>query len=196
MANVDIVRRGSAQPAVARRPWDPFERMRDMLMRDFFSLDPLSSLERGWGGGLHELYEPAFDVRETKDAYVIKADLPGMKEKDVDVSLTGNRLTVSGKHEAESTDESDSYYCRERSYGSFMRSFTLPDSVDADRIGAEMRDGVLTLTVPKNPKSQPRKIELTTARGNGGNPDDDGGAGEGATEQGGGTQPRGQRRER
>jgi HSP20 family protein len=107
-------------------------------------------------------------VRKEKEAFTIKADLPGIKEDDVDISITGNRLTVSGKREEETVDESDSYYCRERSHGSFSRSFTLPDTVNAEQIQADMQDGVRNLRVPKSPESQPKKIPLNLKTGNGG----------------------------
>jgi HSP20 family protein len=92
------------------------------------------------------------------------ADLPGIQEKDLDVSLTGNRLTVSGKREEETRREEERFFALERSYGSFSRSFTLPDGVDTDSAQAEMKDGVLTLRLSKKPEVKARKIELKPAR--------------------------------
>lgn len=161
MANI-VTRRNQPAP-IARRfgEWDPFERMRELMQ-----LDPFQDLPRRWlGGEALNAYTPTFDVREENDAFVFKADLPGIKEEDIDISITGNRLTVSGKREDENIDEGESYYCRERSYGSFTRSFTLPDSVDADQIQAEMRDGVLGLRLPKSPEAQPKKIALKPGNG-------------------------------
>jgi HSP20 family protein len=157
------------QPAPLARAfgdWDPFERMRELMQWDLFS-----DLPRRWfGEDVSPLYTPRFDVREEKDALVFKADLPGIKEEDVDVSITGNRLTVSGKREEEGevVDESQSYYCRERSYGSFSRSFTLPEEVDADQVQASMKDGVLSLRIPKSPTAQPKKIQLKSGNGDDG----------------------------
>ena len=147
---------------LARRfgEWDPFERMRELMQ-----WDPFQEMPRRWLGGEESAYIPTFDVKEEKDAFVFKADLPGIKEQDVDVSITGNRLTVSGKRQEEKVDESESYYCRERSYGSFSRSFTLPDSVNSDQIQASMQEGVLSLRIPKSPEAQPKKIALKPGNG-------------------------------
>ncbi len=156
MANITHRREGGTGGALTRGgTWDPFEMMREMLR-----WDPMRELARtGLGGG--ELgFTPSFDVKETKDAYEFKADLPGMKEDDVDISLTGNRLTISGKREEEKRDEGDQYFAYERSYGSFSRSFTLPEGVDAEHVNAELKDGVLSVVVPKKPEVQPRRIQL------------------------------------
>ena len=103
---------------------------------------------------------PAFDVKETKDAYRFKADVPGIQEKDIEVTVTGNRLTMSGKREAEKEERNDRYYTYERNYGSFTRSFTLPDGADLERLQATLEHGVLAITVPKKPEVQPKKIAV------------------------------------
>jgi HSP20 family protein len=103
-------------------------------------------------------------VKETKDAYVFKADLPGIREEDLDISLTGNRLTVSGKREEEKREEDDRFYAYERSYGSFSRSFTLPEGIDVEHAQADLNDGVLTVSVPKKPEVKPKKIEVKKLR--------------------------------
>jgi HSP20 family protein len=134
--------------------WDPFRAMDALLrfdpLRDDFG--PLVS----WAGG----YAPRFDVKETRDAYVLKADLPGVKDEEVDVSLSGNMLTISGEKEEEHKEEEEQYYAMERTYGSFSRSFSLPDSVDGEHVTAELKDGVLTVNVPKRPEAQPKKIAI------------------------------------
>ena len=104
----------------------------------------------------------AFEVKETKDSYLFKADVPGIKQGDIDVSLTGNRLTIAGKREAEKEDKGDAYYAYERSYGSFSRSFTLPEGVNTAAIVADLRDGVLSVVLPKKAEAQPKKIAITT----------------------------------
>jgi HSP20 family protein len=138
-----------------RNDWnDPWERMRDLLR-----WDPFNEMTRGRGS--NDMMAPAFDVRETEDAYLIEADLPGFDEQDVDVSVAGNRLTVSGKRENKTENKRESYYYSERSYGSFSRSFVLPEGTDSERIEADMKNGVLTPQVPKAAATQPRKIQLS-----------------------------------
>ena len=154
MAN--LIRRENPDVAPAtRREWDPF-RMLDVLLR----LDPFRS-ERGWLSEAAE-FAPRFDVKETKDAYLIKADLPGLADKDVEISVTGNVLTVSGQREDERQDEGDRYYMTERSYGRFTRSLSLPDGADAENVKADLKDGVLSVKVPKRPEVQPKKISVGT----------------------------------
>ena len=153
MAN--LIRRNEPQrEAMPATAWEPFR-----LMRDLMNWDPFAEMLPAVTGEAM-VFTPRFEVKETKDAYLFKADLPGIEEKDLDISLTGNRLTVSGKREAEERQESDTYYAYERTYGSFSRSFTLPDGADVDHAEAELRSGVLTLSVPKKPEHQPRKISL------------------------------------
>jgi HSP20 family protein len=126
--------------------WDPF---REMAPFANFEDRPLA-------------FMPAFDVKETKDAYLFKADLPGIKDKDLEVTITGNRLTVSGKRDEEKETKEDWYYSYERSYGTFSRSFTLPEGAELDELHALLEQGVLTVTVPKKPEVQPKKIAVKT----------------------------------
>ncbi len=152
MAN--ITRRGQRQQQLANE-WRPLARMRELL-----GWDPFAEMEPFAGGeALTELH-PRFDVKETDGAYIFKADLPGVDEKDLEISLGGNRLTISGKREQEERRDDERYFAYECSYGSFTRSFTLPDGIDADHVDADMKNGVLTVTVPKRPETQPRKIAL------------------------------------
>jgi HSP20 family protein len=111
-------------------------------------------------GQYSQRFSPAVDVREESDAIVLQAELPGMKPEDVKVNLEGNLLTISGerKHEHEKTEEG--FRRIERSYGSFSRSFTLPDTVELDRCDAEMKDGILTIKLPKSARAQPRQISV------------------------------------
>jgi HSP20 family protein len=139
---------------VENRFWDPFETMREVLRWDPFR--DVEQLVRP----VPIAWNPAFDVKETKDAFVFRADLPGMKEEDLDISITGNRLTVTGKREEEKRDENDRWFSYERAYGTFTRTFTIPEGVDIDHIAAEMKDGVLAMTLPKLPEVQPKRIEL------------------------------------
>ncbi len=152
MANLIHRNEGGAmqQPA---RPWDPFEMMRDLMRWDpFAEVGPLRTREA--------VFTPAFEVKESQDAYLFKADLPGIKEEDLELSLTGNRLTISGKREEEKREEDERYYAYERSYGSFSRSFTLPEGVDPEHAEADLSNGVLTVSIPKRPEVKPKKIEV------------------------------------
>ena len=153
------VRRGGGESAASRstRSFDPFERMRE-LMR----MDPFEEMGRMLGGRGEQTWAfvPAFEVKETKDAYIFKADLPGVKEGDLDITLTGDRLTISGKRETEKHEDADRFYAYERSFGSFSRVFTLPEGVDPDSCNAELKEGVLTLRLSKRPEVQPRRITV------------------------------------
>jgi HSP20 family protein len=157
MATLSIRKQGESPGAIApktRDPrWEPFRMMRDLLSWDpFREMAPLAPVQSE--------FDPTFEVKETKDAYVFKADVPGVKESDIDVSLTGSRLTISGKREEERREQTDTYYTYERTYGDFSRAFTLPDGVDLNGVGAEMKDGVLTINVKKLPETQPKKIAI------------------------------------
>jgi len=151
-----IIKRDQGTPQLSQRgTLDPFEMMREML-----SWEPFREVSRFGGAGTGLGFTPTFDVKETKDAYVFKADLPGCKEEDVDISLTGNRLMISGKREEEKREEGERFYAYERSYGTFSRAFTLPEGVDAEHVRAELKDGVLNVVVPKVPEVQPKRIPL------------------------------------
>ena len=123
--------------------------------------DPFHEMAPSWPDEQSARFAPDFEVKETKEGYVFKADVPGVKEKDLEITMTGNRLTITGKREAETEESTDTYYACERSYGSFTRSFTLPEGTGGgDRIRAELNQGVMTLLLPKKPELQPRRIEL------------------------------------
>ena len=147
----------SREPAQRMRELmrDPFGAMFELMCGDpFRELEPLTWGVRAWS--------PDFDVRETKDSYVFKADLPGVKEEDIDISLVGHRLRVSGKREEEEETKEDTYYAYERNYGSFTRTFTLPDTADTEHVSANLRDGVLTLVIPKTTEAKGRKIQISS----------------------------------
>ena len=104
---------------------------------------------------------PTVDISETENGFEIRAELPGVSEKDVNVSVTDNLLTIKGeKHQEEETDGKD-YHRVERRYGSFQRSFTLPRNVETSGINAGFKDGVLTLTIPKAEAAKPTEIPIT-----------------------------------
>lgn len=112
--------------------------------------------------GKDQEWVPAFDVSETDDHVVVKADLPGIDPKELDISITGNVLTVKGEKKQEREEKGESFHWVERTYGSFARSFTLPAYVDSNKIEATYKDGVLRLLIPKTEKSKRKKIEVKT----------------------------------
>jgi len=128
-------------------------------MENFFRWDPFREMAPALGRS-DLSFSPDFEIQEIQDRYVFAGDLPGLTESDIDISVSGNRLTISGKREAEQKVENGNYYCQERSYGSFSRSFTLPIGADLEHIKAELKNGVLTVEVPKIAEAQPRKIAL------------------------------------
>jgi HSP20 family protein len=146
-------------PSIVR--WDPFKEMsglQDRMNRLF---------EDVWGRGrrLDEEYisagwAPPVDVRETKDALEITAELPGVDPKEVEVSVEGGVLTLKGTRNFEKAAEGETYHRVERAYGAFERSFTLPSNVDAERIQAAYRHGVLHLSVPKREEAKPKAIAI------------------------------------
>jgi HSP20 family protein len=103
---------------------------------------------------------PAMDLVETDDHFVLKADLPGLKEEDVSIEVEENVLTVSGEREAEHEDKREGYVRVERSYGSFRRSLTLPEGVDAEAVGANFDNGVLEVRIPKPEERKPRRVAI------------------------------------
>jgi len=158
MAKTEISKPGEASPS---RPLDVFSTMRNEMNRMF------ERFERDWprlpslfGGGNGGALVPELDVHESASAITVEADLPGVEEKDLEVTLTGNRLTISGKREAERNEDGTTWYTYERSYGSFSRTFTLPEGVDTDRVDGELKNGVLTVHLPKRAELKPRKISI------------------------------------
>lgn len=128
---------------------DPYSLARELLGWDpFFTARPASA------------FAPDFEVKETTDSFVLRADVPGVEEKDLDVAVHNGVLTVSGSRQAEERKEGESYALYERQYGSFSRSFALPDMADGERIEANLTSGVLTLTVAKKAAAKPRKIAI------------------------------------
>ena len=153
-------------------PFDSLRRQIDRIFDDFGqgwafpfnrSLEPFwgrtPSSGNGLGNGL------AVDVTESDKAYEIKADLPGLSEKNVDLKLANGVLTIKGEKQEEKEEKQKDYYLRERQFGSFERSFQLPEGVDADKVEANFKHGVLTVTLPKTPAAQKaeKKIDIKAA---------------------------------
>ncbi|MBN2194983.1 MAG: Hsp20 family protein [Polyangiaceae bacterium] len=126
-------------------PWDPFRQMVPFLTSE----------------DQPQHFLPDFDVRETPEDFVFRADVPGFNEQDLEITMIGNRLTIIGKREPDPENAADIHYVRERVYGGFSRAFTMPEGTDcSDTIRAELARGVLTLSLPKRPEVQPRKIPV------------------------------------
>lgn len=152
-----------------RRPVDLFEAMRADLDRVF------DRFERGWPGftgfGLGPVFEGTrglaaqLDVREEGDKLVIEADLPGVDDKDVSVTLADGVLTIKGERKSEREEKKDNYHIAERSFGSFQRALRLPDAVDEGKIEAKFDKGVLKIVAPKRPEAvkAERRIEIKGA---------------------------------
>jgi HSP20 family protein len=115
------------------------------------------------GGSVASAWLPACDVVEDKDHLKIALELPGVRPEDVKVSVENNVLTIRGEKRQESEDKGQRWHRYERSYGAFERTFTLPGTVDSDRVQATANDGVLTLVLPKSERAKPREIPVKTA---------------------------------
>ncbi len=141
--------------------WDPFRELEEMSsrMNRLFARRPV-----GQDGGTEALtvadWTPTVDVTETEGEYVIKAELPEVKKEDVKVTLEDGLLTIQGERRYEKDEKTKKYHRIERSYGRFVRSFSVPESVDDGKVKAEYKDGVLSLTLPKAEKAKPRAIDV------------------------------------
>jgi len=113
-------------------------------------------------------WAPAVDIYETPNELVVKADLPDVNEKDIDVRVENNLLTIRGERKFEKSVSEENYLRVERTYGAFSRSFSLPNTVNAEAIGAEYKNGVLTVTLPKREESKPRQVKVTVNAANNG----------------------------
>lgn len=140
-------------------PWRDFGSLQERINRMFDdtmrALYPQEGEEFGRGAWM-----PAVDIRETEDGYIVKADLPGLKKEDIQIDLKDSTLTLKGEKKFEEKVSKDNYIRTERAYGTFVRSFTLPHNVDAEKIKASYKDGVLELTLPKKEEAKPKQIKV------------------------------------
>jgi len=141
-------------------PWRPFgelgslRREMDRLWDSFFGERPLArAWEREWA--------PSLDVSETKDNFVVKAEVPGIDAKDIDISLTGDVLTIKGEKKQEKEEKEEDYHLVERSYGAFSRSIRLPAEVESTKIKASYKNGILRVTLPKSEKVKAKEVRIT-----------------------------------
>lgn len=159
----------------AERPRHPLMSLReemDRLFDDFFGGSSLMPFRRRvdtdpWRRfqGMFEATFPTTDVVEDEKSYRISAELPGLSEKDIEISLAGDVLTLKGEKKEEHEDKSGNRFVAERRYGAFQRSFALPEDADAERVEASFRNGVLSVTLPKRPeaRAKARTIEVKSA---------------------------------
>lgn len=141
--------------------YDPFRDLRSL--QDEVNRLFTTNLSRAFGdeGIARGAWNPSVDIYENKDQIVLEAELPGMKREDFDLSIENNVITLRGERRFEKKEESDNYHRVERSYGSFTRSFTLPQTVTAEGATAEYRNGVLRVTLPKREEIKARRIEVS-----------------------------------
>jgi HSP20 family protein len=123
--------------------------------RSFFDMDPFRRAKTAFSG------MPAVDVTKTEKGYKVVAELPGMDEKNIEVKIANGMLTIKGEKQEEKEEEKQNYYVRERSFGSFERTFPVPDGVDLDQVDASFKKGVLTVTLPKTEEAQKAKKKIT-----------------------------------
>src|SRR5215472_7073463 len=169
MADVPVeVKKAPQAETTVPEMWGSFrsemDRLFDRFARGFGlpSLRSIADFEPPWRS--FGFSAPAIDMSEDDKAYKISAELPGLDAKDVEVSVSGDRLVLKGEKRQEQEEKNKNYYHSERTYGSFQRSFELPASVDRDKIAADFSKGVLTLTLPKTAaRQQQQKIEIKSA---------------------------------
>lgn len=140
--------------------WDPFRELEEMSTR----------LNRALGRGALPTtkdtladWSPSVDIVETAEDFQVKCELPEVKKEDVKVNVSDGLLRIEGERRFDKEDKTKKYHRVERFYGSFMRSFALPDGVEAEKVRAEFKDGLLTVRLPKSPKAVPRTVEVKLA---------------------------------
>ena len=136
------------------RPW-ALERSIRQLFDNFPDLPKEWEFPAGGGEGF-----PAVDISETPQEYRIRAEIPGMKKEDAKISVNNNVLTLSGEKKSEAKHEDKKYHRVESYYGSFQRSFVLPDAIQADKVTAGFKDGILTVSIPKSEGSREKNVEI------------------------------------
>ena len=143
--------------------WDPFAEMADLrremdhIFGEFFGRTPSSM------AATEAMWSPLVDIHETKDSFLLMAELPGVKQEDIQVSVEGDTLTLKGERKRETEVKEDQYHRVERSYGRFERSIVLPSVVDPSRVKATYRDGVLEIQLPKKEEAKPKEIKVEVA---------------------------------
>ncbi len=156
----NIIRRSPRTPTTTARPFDlwrtslgidPFRMMREMMQLSPFDSESALAMPE---------FRPTFEMKETDDGFYVTGDVPGVRDEDIEITTEGNTLTVRGSRSDEDRQETDEYHLYERSYGSFARSFQLPDAADLEHVRAEMNDGVLRIAVPRREDLKRRRVQI------------------------------------
>lgn len=156
-------------PAMREEGQSPFEVLRREIDRLFEDFGPVgwrmpfrrpSAFELAWPRPEGWLHTPAMDMVEKDDAFEITAELPGLDETNVEIKLANGNLTIKGEKKQETEERKQEYHLSERRYGSFQRTFRVPESVDTDKIDASFKNGVLTVTLPKSSTAKPSEKQI------------------------------------
>jgi len=145
--------------------WDPFKELEEMQNRlsTLFGRAPMRKNGEKEEAMTMAEWAPLVDISEDDKEYLIKAELPEMKKEDIKLTVHEDVLTITGERKYEKEEKGKKYHRVERAYGSFMRSFTLPDDADASKIAADYKDGLLKVRLPKSEKAKPKAIEVKVA---------------------------------
>ena len=135
------------------KPMNVFDDM-DTMIHSFFNTD--------WNFPVRDTrnWSPAVDVKETDNSFVLTADIPGLTKKDIQVNVANGKLSISGERTYETDQENDNYHYRERRFGTFDRSFKLPETVDEEKISASFKNGILIVALPKHANILPKEREI------------------------------------
>ena len=165
MANAPVAVKQTTPPASTPDMWQSFRTEMDRLFDRFAGWNMWPSGRMFDGNGDGSALTPVVDITENDTAYEVTAELPGMTEKEIELLLSGEILTLKGEKRYEREQNDKNFHLSERSYGTFQRSFAVPDGVDRDKVSANFGNGVLTVTLPKTAKAmeQQKKIEVKAA---------------------------------
>lgn len=144
--------------------WNPFSELEDISNRlNHIFGRPAASLTTGQEAMKVADWAPSVDISETDEAYLIKAEIPEVKKEDVKVTVENGMLTIQGERKMEKEEKGKKFHRIERSYGSFVRSFRMPDGVDEAKAKAEFKDGMINVTLPKSEKAKAKAVEIAVS---------------------------------
>lgn len=151
----------NALPTRRGNVWDPFQELNELQNR-LTNLFGRTAVQPANGGESITTAEwaPVVDISEDDKEFVVKAELPGLKREEVTVSVQDGVLSIAGERKVEKEEKNKKFHRVERSYGSFVRSFTVPENADVKNVNAEFKDGILSVRLAKSPKAQPKTIEI------------------------------------